>query len=160
MKNSIIKFKKLAAVLIASFMLLQVMACCSKQNTNSELDTSTSPFIGIDIDERTVSRSGLSYDVFCILPFIGWSYGDDYTIEELKGDKWTPLNTIVSPDSIFWASVSYTPSLLRLNTQKIDWTWLYGELNAGTYRIKKIIQKEWNGRIIHKYIISEKFRVY
>ena len=68
-------------------------------------------------------------------------YGDDYSLERLDGEAWTPVPVIFDGE---WAinSIAYIIPKEPENSASdwaVDWEWLYGELEPGDYRIGKSV---------------------
>ena len=62
-------------------------------------------------------------------------YGEGYSLERLNGDTWEPVPTIIED----WAFTDegYTLPAQGEADMETDWSWLYGTLPSGTYRITK-----------------------
>ena len=70
-------------------------------------------------------------------------YGDGYRIERLEGDDWVELPVI--PENPLFNDIGYFIPSEGEAQLAVDWEWLYGKLDSGTYRItKEVIVKEWS----------------
>ena len=70
-------------------------------------------------------------------------YGDGYWIERLEGDDWVELPVI--PENYGFNDIGYFIPSEGEAQLAVDWEWLYGKLDSGTYRItKEVIVKEWS----------------
>lgn len=70
-------------------------------------------------------------------------YGDGYWIERLEGDHWVELPVI--PENYGFNDIGYFIPSEGEAQLAVDWEWLYGKLDSGTYRITKdVIAKEWS----------------
>lgn len=85
-------------------------------------------------------------------------YGDGYWIERLEGDHWVELPAI--PENYGFNDIGYFIPSEGEAQLAVDWEWLYGKLDSGTYRITKdVIAKEWsdpNSRPL-KYLLATQF---
>ena len=64
----------------------------------------------------------------------GW--GDPFRIQELKDGKWIESETI---GEMIFKSIGYLLNEDNQLKQKVNWEYIYGELDAGTYRIVKSV---------------------
>lgn len=66
-------------------------------------------------------------------------FGDDYVVWKLDESvgEWRQLDTII--DEYGFNSIAYVVEKEKTVTKEIDFKWLYGELDKGTYRIVKTI---------------------
>ena len=62
----------------------------------------------------------------------GW--GEPFRIQELKDGKWVESETI---GEMIFKSIGYLLNEDNQLKQKVNWEYIYGELDAGTYRIVK-----------------------
>ena len=63
------------------------------------------------------------------------TYGEPYSIECKNGDKWEPVKYL--NDEVVWVDIGYTLELGAHNEEQINWTYIYGYLPAGHYRLVK-----------------------
>lgn len=61
--------------------------------------------------------------------------GDEYFLEVMTDNGWEKLPTVI--EEYGWDSVAYMVTLDGTTVWDIDWNWLYGELENGTYRLGK-----------------------
>ena len=108
-----------------------VLASCSagRESTNGSVMLSVIPD-SVTATELTFSvRRGLFSRI--------WSYGSDYRIEKLTGDEWAPVPYLTDETKVFFTSEGYTvPPVLPVRV-RLDFSWLYGELSPGQYRLEK-----------------------
>lgn len=64
-------------------------------------------------------------------------YGDAFVLEALKNDKWEEVPAALSEYG--FNAVAHTIPSRDSFEQKLNWEWLYGTLEPGSYRIKKEI---------------------
>ena len=70
-------------------------------------------------------------------------YGDGYWIERLEEDKWVELPVI--PENPLFNGIGYLIPSEGEAQLAVDWEWLYGKLDSGTYRIVKgVTAREWS----------------
>lgn len=65
--------------------------------------------------------------------------GNPYWLEVQKDGQWMPVETTVPEEEIAWTMEAWTIAKEDRTEWKVDWTWLYGELPDGEYRIGKEI---------------------
>ena len=63
-------------------------------------------------------------------------YGEEYRIDKLENNKWKELPVVVK-GNYGWNSIGYHTGKDNKLELEINWEWLYGKLNKGTYRIVK-----------------------
>ncbi len=63
--------------------------------------------------------------------------GAPYVLEQLHGDHWHECETMMK--DVDWTDEAWIIELDSTTEWEIDWTSLYGKLDAGTYRIGKTI---------------------
>lgn len=63
------------------------------------------------------------------------TFGDDYSLWRLEQEQWVPVPYILEN----WAFnlPAYPVGSGKMRTQELDWEWLYGKLESGTYLLKK-----------------------
>lgn len=65
-----------------------------------------------------------------------YAYGQPYTIEKFANGNWKELNTLTG-DPLSWEDILYNIKPNEEREINIDWSFGYGELKSGTYRIVK-----------------------
>ena len=84
------------------------------------------------------------------------NYGDPYSIEKLDGDEWVQLPYII--DNAAFHLVAYPIPYEGEAEMDVDWEWLYGKLEPGTYRIVKTVDyREEEGTEYLSYPLSAQF---
>ena len=88
------------------------------------------------IKEGTLSRSGAS---ILITDYSEsdevHTYGDWFRIDEYVDGKWVELEPII--DDYGFNAIGYTVDENHELEMDVNWEWLYGELEDGTYRLVK-----------------------
>lgn len=64
--------------------------------------------------------------------------GTEYSIEQYADSEWEKVSYVVD-GNIAWEQLAYLIDQEGVTEQIVDWSWLYGELESGEYRIKKEI---------------------
>lgn len=103
-------------------------------NKESEADE-----IGLSFSLKNVSRSEatLVFDQYDDkAPTGDLQYGQEFSLEILKDGKWEDVPITIEGEYGFNA-LAYIIKAGERNEEKLSWEWLYGELAAGQYRIKK-----------------------
>lgn len=59
-------------------------------------------------------------------------------MEVVKNDQWVSVQTIPYIDYA-WHAIAYGIQKNEITELKVDWEWLYGQLPAGYYKLKKEI---------------------
>lgn len=84
------------------------------------------------------------------------TYGEEYTLEMLKGDAWEPVPTVIGDGG--FNDIAYIIEPERESEIETDWEWLYGKLSPGTYKITKTVMTERkSGDSLPKYTLSAQF---
>ena len=127
-------------ILILAFLILLV-SCASKtpSATTGETEDNTSHPVGLIllVDTDSITREGLTLRVYRKALLGDWIFGEDFTVEQKTDAGWEPV-PVLDPDmNYFFVSIGYElfPGLWK--TMPIDWSYLYGELPPGRYRIGK-----------------------
>lgn len=121
-------------VMIALFFLLMTGCSEKKERTIGEqLDN-----ISTDIVE--LSQTGITF-VITDKNTPPYTYNEWYKIEKEVGEKWVELETKV--DQYGFNSIGYPVDQNGEVKLTIDWEWLYGELEVGSYRIVKKVDNEY-----------------
>jgi len=107
------------------------------ENTQTETDDSW----GLTLRADDVSAEGLT------LTFIQEGgvenaellSGSFFVIEKYSGGEWVPVETVFSQYEITWTQEAWLISANSKSEWKVNWTFLYGTLDAGKYRIGKSV---------------------
>ncbi|MDR3289013.1 MAG: M56 family metallopeptidase [Peptococcaceae bacterium] len=92
--------------------------------------------IALRVKENSVSASGLTLVLENGLDK-QVTYGDDYKVARLTGGRWADCDYLL--ESWGFNSIGYALPAGESREQTIDWTWIYGRLETGHYRITKSI---------------------
>ena len=124
--------------------LLLVLACfgCSKNTDSDEpMNEVAANKWGITLEAEQVTASGLT--LVChqsggeaVADLMTGSY---YAVQRLEDSEYTAVDCLSQEDEIVWTMEAW--GIQKGNTTRwdVNWTWLYGELPAGEYRIGKRI---------------------
>ena len=99
---------------------------------------------GLDITAKDVTDTGLTlvFEKHEGVQTGTLQFGEYYRIEKLTDSVWesVPYSDKVDAEIVAWHEVAYLINDFAPYTEhKIDWSYLYGTLDAGTYRIEKEI---------------------
>ena len=83
-------------------------------------------------------------------------YGEDFTLEKLEGDTWVLLPQII--DNAAFTLVAYVIPPGGEAEMDVNWEWLYGKLEPGTYRINKTVLDHRSDRNLY-YPLRTKFYI-
>ncbi|SHN84894.1 immunoglobulin-like domain-containing protein [Desulfitobacterium chlororespirans] len=112
--------------------------------------------VTMGVKEGTVSLTGLtlnfsnSSDKQCI-------YGDYFLLEKKVKETWYQVPTII--DNYGFHSIGYDLAAGGNGERKVDWSWLYGKLEPGDYRIVKDILDFRGTGDYEKYYLAAEFSV-
>lgn len=84
------------------------------------------------------------------------NYGDAFMIEVQKNNTWEEVPVVVDNNYAFH-DVAYNIPNRDTATQELDWSWLYGTLAPGNYRIKKEIIDYRKSGDYDKYTLYAQF---
>jgi hypothetical protein len=101
------------------------------------MDFEEAEFMSMTIKEGTLSNSGATF----IIKDIGEDksvFGGDYRIDVFDVE-WKTVNTII--DNYGWTSIGYQVGYDGLFEMNVNWSWLYGELPKGHYRMVKSVSE-------------------
>lgn len=105
-------------------------------HAESEIDT-----LGLSFSLKNISPTGATlvfnqYDPDA--PTGELEFGDDFQLEILNSGKWEEVPVVIEGNYGFNA-IAYIISSGECLEKELDWEWIYGELAAGEYRIKKTV---------------------
>ena len=84
--------------------------------------------------------------------------GTYFELQRLEGNTWKRVPLIVDQNEVAWEDIGWIVSVAS-SEWRTDWSWLYGALSAGTYRIIKPV---WSSHYIgayKEYLIAAEFAV-
>ena len=128
--------KKLFALLFAFVLMFATVACGADTGTSDGAEGWAEDW-GVRLSVKNVSSSGLT--LICEqsggIAEGSLETGSAYTIEKYENNNWVEVKP--QGDAV-WDMMSH---LIGNNTTEwaIEWSWLYGELSPGTYRIGKTV---------------------
>lgn len=65
--------------------------------------------------------------------------GSPFSLQKLAAGQWKDVKTAVPEDEIVWTAEAYPIAKDNVTKMEVDWSYLYGELTPGSYRIGKEI---------------------
>ena len=92
--------------------------------------------VRMDIVDGTLTKTSAKIK---ITDFSGnkYTYGDPYRIDVYKNGKWEELEEYCPTKNCAWNAIAYGPDKYGHLMLDLDWSYLYGELTPGRYRIVK-----------------------
>ena len=128
--------------LILALALTVSLVACGAENNNAQDDTtgaeSWAKDWGITLSVREVSPTGLT--LVCTqsggIAEGSLETGSAYTIEKNENGNWVEVKPQSEP---VWDMMAHLITRNDTIEWTIDWSWLYGELSPGTYRIGKTV---------------------
>ncbi len=154
--------KKTAAIILAAACLLGLAGCgkaagdgekitggadFSNTESNDAVETQQTPQtaagneIGLAMTTKDETSTGLTV-VFTQSggsPTGDLQTGSDYSIEKYENDSWIPVKTIIPLEEVGWDCIAYIIEKEDTTEMEVDWSFLYGELETGVYRIQKSV---------------------
>lgn len=114
--------------------------------------------IGLYVTLKAITPSGATlvfeqYDEKA--PTGNLEYGSDFVLEILKENTWEEVPVI--PDNYGFHEVAWSIAKKDTTEQEIDWTWIYGTLAPGVYRIQKQIMDFRDTGDYDKYTVYAQF---
>lgn len=123
-------------------------------NAESECDN-----IALSFTLKNITPTGATLVFHCYdadAPTGELEYGDDFILEIQKDDIWEEVPVALEGNYAFH-QVAYRIPSEDSAEQELDWSWLYGTLAPGTYRIKKSILDFRGSGDYDKYIVYAQF---
>lgn len=96
---------------------------------------------GVTLSVKDVTKTGLAL-VFIQSdgnPTGELSSGSYYKLEVLNGNVWEPVPYATGLDEVWWTQEAWMIPMNDTVERQMDWSFLYGELPEGVYRIEKEI---------------------
>ena len=87
-----------------------------------------------------------------------YSYGDPYIIEKFENGIWNGIKTLTG-DPLSWNDMLYTLKPNEEKEIKINWSFGYGELKSGTYRLVKNSFRKNNSSESRTYTVYAEFEI-
>lgn len=121
------------------------------KNNNCELNKP----ISLTIKSETLTNKGAIFVLKNNTDKEYW-YGPEYTIEQKENETWHEVNTITG-EPLVWNTIAYSLNTNEEIELDIDWSFGYGELKSGTYRLVKTAFKKDDtsideSKIVYLYI--------
>lgn len=152
MNKKIIKKAVIVAIIITIFSLLITLWLDYKKDKDYEaakdsmLQTSGKSIrdvslVKFEINKETVSKTGLTVVItdYNEEPF-GWGPGYE-VLKLVNNEQWIPVESKVP---MIFNEIAYVLDENKQWEYKIDWTNFYGELEPGTYKLKKTVYDSGN----------------
>ena len=73
--------------------------------------------------------------------------GTYYSLSKYEDGEWKEVNYLLQEDEICWTDEAWNIPMDDVVKWDVDWNWLYGEMEAGTYRISKSIMNTVPGNL-------------
>lgn len=117
--------------------------------------------VRMDIVDGTLTKTSAKIK---ITDFSGnkYTYGDPYRIDIHKNGKWEELEEYCPTKNCAWNAIAYGPDKYGHLMLDLDWSYLYGELKEGRYRIVKDAlrnDEECSETKCNKYYFSVEFDI-
>ncbi len=97
--------------------------------------------IGVTMTAKDVTKTGLTLVVTQsgYTPTGELMTGSFYAIEKLVDGVWLAEETTIPSEDLAWTTEAYLIATNGSTELNVDWSFLYGELDGGSYRIQKSI---------------------
>lgn len=96
--------------------------------------------VTMEVKEETITRNGATFVITDKNP-TPFSYGEWYMIEKRENGKWNIMPSIV--EGKIWPAIARLVGEDGKLEYKINWEKLYGELEAGEYRLVKEVANQY-----------------
>lgn len=130
--------KKFLSTILA-LMLMFSFAACGADNGTTDGAESWAEDWGVRLSVKNVSPTGLT--LICEqnggIAEGSLETGSAYILEKYENNQWVEVEP---QNDLVWDMMAYLIGDTATEWE-IDWTWLYGELSAGTYRIGKTVME-------------------
>lgn len=87
--------------------------------------------ISIKIKEGTLTNTGGTF-IITDTTDKNYSYGEPFRIDKKENGKWREVPRVI--EDAFFNEPAYLPDENNQIIRKINWEWIYGKLQPGTYR--------------------------
>ena len=87
-----------------------------------------------------------------------YSYGEPYTIEKSESGNWKEIDTLTG-ESQAWNDILYNLKPNETRELNINWSFGYGELKSGTYRLVKSDLRKANSPESRAYSVYAEFDI-
>ena len=87
-----------------------------------------------------------------------YSYGEPYTIEKFENGNWKKIDTLTG-ESQAWNDILYNLKPNETRELNINWSFGYGELKSGTYRLVKSDLRKANSPESRAYSVYAEFDI-
>lgn len=99
--------------------------------------------LNITLATQNVTQSGLTILCTCNNePKEEYSTGSPFSIDKLSDGGWIDVETIPTEDEICWTMEAWLIMPNETVRWDVNWSYLYGELGEGSYRIKKMVSSD------------------
>lgn len=128
--------KKYSYVLFCVALLMLVLTACKGSKKETDYET-VNNFEGVTmtVKEETVSSTGLTV-IFENNSDKQGVYGDFFMLEKESNGQWYEVPVRIAGNYGF-DDIGYDLFPSDIQEWPVDWEWLYGTLDSGTYRIVK-----------------------
>ena len=121
-------------LMLVSLLFAILLSACTPQITEDPSTAGLPDGISIKVDTESITPEGASFILFHPTE-MHIQYGDDYKLQKLQNSQWEDVPTII--DHYAFNAIAYELPKNTPTELEIDWTWLYGSLPAGEYRLVK-----------------------
>lgn len=118
----------------------------------------------LEVKAVDVTPSGLTFAFIQHGPFESGDratlkYGSEYTLQVRNGENWQEVPMVPQEYEVAWTMEAYLIEQGKTTHQKIDWEWLYGTLQAGEYRIGKVVSLDWRTEVSDLHTFWAEFTI-
>ena len=116
--------------------------------------------LGLSLEVEDVKNTGLTMKFVRNggSPSGELQYGSSYWLEQLKAGSWYFVEYKDPEYEAVWTQEAY-PVSKEVQTEKVDWKWLYGELSSGQYRFCKDVTDFRGAGDYDQYVYSAEFTI-
>lgn len=137
--------KKFLTLVLTLLMVLSLVGCAAtkdalppEEELTAQTEKTGEPQWGITMEAKDVTPKGMTLVIHQEggVEVTGEiNTGDPYALYRLEGDVWMEVPMI--RDDIAWNAIAYLIPFGGELEQELNWSWMYGDLPAGEYKLVK-----------------------
>lgn len=130
--------KKIILIILLCGFIIFSLCSCSQDKKESTYNITTIQNVSTNIYDISLTGATIIIKDTNENPY---TYGEWYKIEKEENGKWYDVETIIK--NYGFNDIGYLVDKFNEVTFVIDWSWLYGELSKGSYRIIKQVNDQY-----------------
>lgn len=124
--------------------------------SNSTEDMLNSDELGLSVEDFGITRDGakLIINNGSDKPIM---YGESYRLQTKTDNEWKGAESII--DDWAFKDIGYIIPPHEMNYLEVDWSWLYGSLENGEYKLIKVFMEEQDDGRYENYQLEVEFKI-